>query len=192
MFNRLSSTSWNIIIVLITCLFFTKILYATETVLSPNKEINGELNKSNFKRVGAAKFSVLFWDIYQSTLLTTSGKYPLNDKQEQLLFEINYLKDISSDELVKRTAEQWQHIGIAVDRYQTFIPKLKRLWPDISKGDTLSLVIKNQHSAFYFNQQYIGSITDASFGQHFINIWLAKNTSQPELREKLLGNSRND
>jgi len=205
MFNRFSSTFWNIIIVLISCLFFTKMLYATEiereTGLSPKKgayknqtkkEINSQLNKNHFKRVGTANFSVLFWDIYQSTLLTTSGKYPLSNKQEQLLFEINYLKDISSDELVKRTEQQWRHIGIPVGSYQAFIPKIKQLWPDIKKGDTLSLVIKNQQSAFYFNQKYIGSITEPTFGQHFIDIWLASNTSQPKLREQLLGNSLND
>ena len=150
------------------------------------------LNKQNFKMVGEAKFSILFWDIYQSKLLTTSGKYPIEAKNDELLYEIRYLKDISRDELIKRTKEQWQHLGIANEQYKHFIPELKRLWPNITQGDTLSLLIQNQHSNFYFNQQYIGSINAPQFGQLFIDIWLAKNTSQPKLRRQLLGNTTHD
>lgn len=190
-----------IMILLMALMLFNKKLFATATVIyNPNElpKVNSveilqtRLNKINFKYIGSATFSVLFWDIYQSTLLSTSGKYPLKNQQEQLLFEIKYLKDISSEELVKHTEQQWKHIGIPVNSYQDYIPKLKRLWPDIMKGDTLSLVIKDQHSAFYFNKQYIGSITDATFGQHFIDIWLANNTSQPKLRKQLLGNILHD
>lgn len=210
MINRLV-----IFILLIALIIFTKMLYATEANTNTNKNKGTKtntvifnsnntqksdaknidhpaLNKSNFKIVGQAKFSVLFWDIYESTLLTTSGSYPIKNQQHQLLFEINYLKDISSNELIKRTKQQWQHIGIPANNYQAYIPELKRLWPDISKGDTLSLVIQNQHSVFYFNQQYLGIINDPVFGQRFIDIWLAKNTSQPKLRIQLLGNNTDD
>jgi len=204
MINRLV-----IFILLIALIIFTKMLYATETntktntnteVFNSNNTHKSDannidhpaLNKSNFKIVGKAKFSVLFWDIYESALLTTSGNYPITNQQHQLLFEINYLKDISSNELIKRTEQQWQHIGIPANNYQAYIPELKRLWPDISKGDTLSLIINNQHSVFYFNQQYLGIINDPVFGQRFIDIWLAKNTSQPKLRLQLLGNTTDD
>lgn len=137
--------------------------------------------------VGNTTFSILFWDLYQSKLSTTSGNYPLYNKSHYLLYEIKYLADISSDDLIKRTKEQWQHLGISKSRYQDFVPKLKAIWPDITKGDTLSLLVDNKASHFYFNEKYIGSLVDDDFGQFFLDIWLADNTSQPKLRAELLG-----
>jgi hypothetical protein len=137
--------------------------------------------------IGNTTFSILFWDLYQSKLLTTSGQYPVEGKNDFLLYEIKYLADISSDDLIKRTQEQWQHIGLEEKEYQGFISKLKVIWPDISKGDTLSLLVDSEASHFYFNEAYIGSLVDGNFGQVFLDIWLAENTSQPNLRAELLG-----
>ncbi len=139
--------------------------------------------------IGNTTFSILFWDLYQSKLLTTSGQYPVEGKNDFLLYEIKYLADISSDDLIKRTQEQWQHIGLEEKEYQGFISKLKVIWPDISKGDTLSLLVDSDASHFYFNEAYIGSLVDGNFGQVFLDIWLAENTSQPNLRAELLGES---
>jgi hypothetical protein len=145
------------------------------------------IKQHQFQLVGKTTFSVLFWDIYTSKLLTSSGKYPINKEKEKLIFEIKYLADISSEDLIERTEEQWQHIGVSSNYYQYFTPKLKNIWPDIVEGDTLSLLINKQESYFYFNQQFIGSIKSPEFGQFFIDIWLAENTSQPKLRKELLG-----
>ena len=61
------------------------------------------------------------------------------------------------------------------------------MWPDIKEGDSLSLLIHQGRSVFYFNQQYIGVINPSDFGQIFLAIWLSENTSEPELRRELLG-----
>ena len=101
------------------------------------------VNKHQLQLVGKTTFSVLFWDIYKSKLLTSTGKYPINNAEDKLIYEINYLTDISSNDLIERTEEQWQHIGISSENYQPYIPKLKRIWPDIVEGDTLSLSMDN-------------------------------------------------
>ena len=142
----------------------------------------------SFKPIGEATFTVLFWDIYKSNLLTSSGSYPIVHNKEKLVFEIQYLKDISSEDLVNRTIEQWQHIGVASDHYQVYVPALQKLWPDIKENDSLALVFDKQNSAFYYNQEMIGVIDAPNFGQMFIDIWLAPNTSQPKLRKSLLAN----
>jgi hypothetical protein len=166
---------------------FTTQIFHKNVTNKRKKTHSTHLHKSTFKQIGVAKFSVLFWDIYQSKLYTTTGKYPLSRSKDKLLFEINYLRNIDSVELIKRTKEQWQHLNLAKNIYQKYLPELKRIWPNISKGDTLSLLIDNKRSNFYLNHKYIGSITEPEFGQHFIDIWLAKNTSQPLLRAQLLG-----
>lgn len=101
--------------------------------------------------------------------------------------EGKYLKDISSVELLERTVEQWQHIGVETEKYQDYLSLLQQIWPNINKGDTLSLIFDKRSSAFYYNQELIGIVDSPQFGQLFIDIWLAKNTSQPNLRKELLG-----
>lgn len=157
-----------------------------------------EINKSHFEQsltytqqefnvVGSATFSIWLWDIYTSKLITPSGKYIGIDAHPFTIYEITYLRDIESAELVKRTIEQWQHLGISAHIYQPYIGQLKQSWPDINKGDKLTLVVKNNQSAFYYNNKLTGIIDSKSFASLFLDIWLSKNTSQPDLRAQLLG-----
>lgn len=141
----------------------------------------------NFKEVGSAKFSVLFWDIYNSTLYTKSGRYLHNNSPKSLLFEIEYLRDITSIDLVDRTIEQWKHLDIAESEYRQFVPILKAIWPDISSGDKLTMLLQNNQSVFYFNDVRVGHIEAKEFSKLFLDIWLSPNTSQAKLRNQLLG-----
>jgi hypothetical protein len=147
------------------------------------------LSSKLFIPTGTTTFSILFWDLYKSTLYSTSGKYPLSSKSESLIFHINYLTNISSEDLIVRTIEQWQHLDIEEKRYSHYVTELKKIWPNITDGDSLALLIQNNKSYFYFNDLYIGTIDDPYFGQLFIDIWLSKSTSQPTLRAELLGDS---
>ncbi|WP_286267361.1 chalcone isomerase family protein [Thalassotalea atypica] len=162
-----------------------------ETSLVPCN-LSDIIESSKLLPMGKAMFTVLFWDIYESKLYTSSGRYPIDIVNEQLLFEIKYLTDISNEELIRRTIEQWQYIGFIDVHYQKFIPELKRLWPDITDGDSLSLLINNNRSYFYFNRDYLGEIQSSMFGQMFIDIWLSERTSQPRLRKQLMGEIYNE
>lgn len=148
--------------------------------------------RTEFLEVGNAKFSVMFWDIYDSRLYTTTGAYPVELTNEHIAFEVTYLRDIDKDDLITRTLEQWEHIGLSKEKYAHYIPSLESMWPDIKAGDTLRLLMEQSNSHFYFNQTYIGSIESDEFGQQFIDIWLSPKTSQPKLRAQLLGYKNHD
>jgi hypothetical protein len=163
----------------------------TDEMELPNNLLSS-VDTKPFLLLGETTFSILFWDLYKSQLLTTSGKYPVNVSTDKILFTINYLADISSDDLISRTVDQWQHLGIPSDKYINYLPKLKAMWPDIKEGDSLSLLIDQGRSVFYFNQQYIGVIKPSEFGQIFLAIWLSENTSEPNLRRELLGSIDHD
>lgn len=149
--------------------------------------LNKALVQDAFKPIGHAVFSFLFWDLYKSKLLTTSGEFPLQLANEKLLYEIEYFKSISGESLVEKTVEQWQHLGYSTKDYQPYLVTLKRIWPDIKAGDTLTLVMNDANSAFYHNKIFVGAIDNAEFGPLFLDIWLSKKTSEPALRRSLLG-----
>jgi hypothetical protein len=157
------------------------------TVNEWEKNLDLLFTEELFKPVGSSLFTYFIWDIYQSKLLTTSAQYPVQYISDSVLYEIKYFKPISATKLVEKTAEQWQHLGYSATRYEGYLSTLKIMWPDIKPNDTLTLVIKNQKSAFYYNKKLIGVIASKDFGVMFLDIWLSENTSEPELRLALLG-----
>ena len=138
------------------------------------------------KLVGEARLQVLFWSIYDSRLYTADGSYEPGERPVRL--EIQYLRDIDADDLVSRTALEWEQQGVEHDRQSQWLEAMTTLWPDIRKNDTLTLELEeNDRSTFYFNGQRLGSVEDTDFGRHFLDIWLSPETSQPELRLALIG-----
>lgn len=195
----------------ITLLFINSVMFAANATSSVDainensitlEKLPNDLPQLNFKAVGKAKFSVLFWDIYNSTLYTKSGHYlhenlhenlhkNIHEKtQESLIFEIEYLKDITTDDLLEQTVKQWKHLKISELVYSKYIPQLKGIWPNITSGDKLTMLVQNKQSVFYFNHVKVGHIEEAQFSKLFLDIWLSPNTSEAELRSQLLGETK--
>jgi hypothetical protein len=105
------------------------------------------------------------------------------------LFEIHYLRDISKKELIDNTVSQWQHLSLNENEYLAFLPLLEKIWLDINAGDRLSMLSQKGTSVFYLNRQKIGEIESLTFAKTFLSIWLDENTSEPKLRQQLLGNN---
>ena len=145
------------------------------------------INYHQLKEVGSATFTFLFWDVYRSSLYTTSGAYPLKNNHQVLVLNIEYLRDIEKSELIEQTIAQWQHIGLKEQEFSHFVVQLEEIWPNITAGDSLALLIDDETNHFYLNNQPIGVIQNNNFGQIFIDIWLSKKTSQPKLRKQLIG-----
>ena len=102
------------------------------------------------------------------------------------MFEITYQRDITKQQLIERTVEQWQKMKITDIDYRAYVAELNNLWPNISSGDKLALQVGDSSSHFYFNDNYLGSVEGQQFAQLFLGIWLSPNTTEPELRKTLL------
>ena len=141
---------------------------------------------ANLQKVGEAKLQVLFWPIYESRLFTADGTY--QPGRPPLRLEIQYLRDIASEDLVERTAAEWQAQQRFHPNQEQWLETLGQIWPDVSKNDVISLELReDRHSHFYVNNQWVGSIEDPVFGQQFLDIWLSPDTTRPQLRRQLLG-----
>ncbi|MDO6427605.1 chalcone isomerase family protein [Thalassotalea sp. 1_MG-2023] len=165
-------------------IFFVCLLTIMSTVKANTATL--EKVKSELTQVGKATFSFMFWDIYDSKLYTQSGRYSSTSTQT-LLLEIHYRKDITKDDLLANTVEQWQYLGFTKEKYDKYLDTLRELWPNIESGDSLSLLDDNKKSQFYFNDEQLGTIEDAEFADLFLAIWLSEKTSQPILRKRLIG-----
>jgi hypothetical protein len=144
---------------------------------------------SGLEKVGEAKLKVLFWDVYNSSLYNQTGKYQVNQFPQAL--KIDYLRDINADDLIEKTQEEWEKLGIVPATFTPWIPLLADIFPNIKKGDTLLLKVnEEQQSEFFFNGKTIGKITDQTFGHNFLRIWLDENSTYPKVRNKLIGLNR--
>ena len=140
----------------------------------------------DFKLVGEGRLKVLFWSVYDSSLYSADGAY--SSGQRPLRLDIKYLLNIDADDLVSRTRQEWQFQNLTHPRQQQWLDRLQALWPDISASDVLSLRIdERQHSSFFLNGESLGRIEDEDFSRQFLAIWLAQETSQPDLRLALIG-----
>ena len=141
---------------------------------------------ADLQKVGEAKLSVLFWDVYYSRLYTDSGSYQRG--QRPLKLEIEYLLDIKSAALVDRTRKEWDDQGLSHENQEQWLTQLLELWPDVAQNDVLVMELDpSNRSRFVHNGQPLGIIEDPDFGQHFVDIWLAPTTTRPKLRLTLIG-----
>lgn len=137
--------------------------------------------------IGEAELKVWIWPIYQAQLLSQSGDYAPN--QYPLQLSLNYLRDIERQQLLDNTAKEWQRLNIcSLNPCQPWLNQLDELWPDIRRGDRLELYAPSPDTAhFYFNGDYLGALQDTGFSEHFLAIWLSRDSRYPKQRRKLIG-----
>jgi len=140
----------------------------------------------SLQMVGQARLDFMIWPIYDSRLYSVDGNY--QEGQLPLRLDIQYLRDVDAEDLVKHTQSEWQRQGLSHVGEQQWLAALSRLLPSVRRNDVLTLVVDEQGgSAFSVNGEPLGRIEDPHFGQHFLAIWLSPDTSRPELRQALLG-----
>ena len=174
------------------------LLFATPTLAAPaaaepprrldttEQTISQRDSRDAMKLVGKARLKVLLWSVYDSRLYTPSGAY--NDGDRPLRLELQYLRDIAAADLVDRTLVEWQAMGRDHPRQQEWLASLGRLWPDITAADVLTLDLDSSGIAtFHHNGRELGAIDDPDFGQEFVDIWLSRDCTRPELRLALTG-----
>ncbi|MDN3609679.1 chalcone isomerase family protein [Vibrio ostreicida] len=150
-------------------------------------------NWSDWKEVGNAQLSVLFFDVYRSQLLTPSGRYQQGEDitPHPLALSINYQRDISQRQLIKATQEQWEKLGYL--ETAEWVAQLESIFPDIERGHNLTYVTDGVVGRFFHSSdqgdknQLIGVVNDPHLNDAFLAIWLSPDSDYPRLRRQLIG-----
>ncbi|MFS2223341.1 hypothetical protein [Pantoea sp. B65] len=147
----------------------------------------------HWKKVGSATLNWGPFTVYDSQLLTPQGKY--RPQQWPLALVITYRRDISREDLLSATEQQWQAqaIGSEIQR-KSWLSQLDSIWPDVTSGNRIAFQADQQGGQFYWQQSgindkisAIGPRFDATFRDAFLAIWLSAKTEYPELRQGLTG-----
>lgn len=166
------------------------ITLALPPTLLASTDQTGESNVEKLQQVGEARLTKLFWTIYDSRLYTTTGTY--RGIEPDLVLEITYQREISSEQLINSTRSEWQAMSLYKKaQSESWLKQLQNMWPDVTKGDVLRLQVDHDMSShFYFNGHPIGSVEKPEFTRHFLSIWLSPDSRYSELQQKLTGAKR--
>lgn len=140
------------------------------------------------KEIGRSSLRVMVFKVFDSALFTQSGEW--QDSTKSFRYELTYARTIAGAVLASQTTKEWEHLGFTDERQSGWVEYLEAIWPDVSKGDTITFDVDDVGiSRFYFNGEWLGVVEDPDFAPTFIAIWLSPETSRPAHREGLLADS---
>jgi hypothetical protein len=175
----------NILIVCALLIAFALPARAAESKLvMPKPAEVGDYIKSNTP-YGQGTLHKLFMKVYETSLWTDARTWSMS---KPFALSIRYEMNFKAGDLTKRTFEEMARSGpVTQAEHDTFGPKLEQLFHDVRPGDVITAVfLPAKGAVFYYDGQLRGKLTDAAFAKRFFDIWLGPNTSEPELRDKLL------
>lgn len=135
--------------------------------------------------VGEGSLNFLFLDVYDIALYTENGSF---NAALPYMLVIEYFHAFSADDIIERSLSE-MHLQSPLSRKERaqFKGYLKRSIPDVRNHDMIrAKMIPKQGIEFQVNNEEPIKIADANFAARFLDIWLGKKTSEPELRKKLL------
>jgi hypothetical protein len=141
---------------------------------------------------GQAKMTFWGFDVYQATLWVAPGFVDSAYGQSAFALELAYLRDFKGADIARRSiAEMRRQAPLEAATQARWEARMRALFPDVKAGDRITGVHQPGSGAvFWSNGRLLGEIADPAFATLFFGIWLAPQTSEPQLRQALLAQAR--
>ena len=136
--------------------------------------------------VGKANFQFLFWNLYDAKLITESGEYPSNKFALILRYNKDFSKKSVVDETINQLEKQKPYNRIELEEVKALLNKAFR---EIKKNNKFIGIKNNNKAIFYFENKKVLETNNTEFINHFFDIWLRKDSQNPEFTKNLLGKS---
>jgi Chalcone isomerase-like len=139
--------------------------------------------------LGSGRLRVLGFAVYDARLWAATPVLAANFASLPLTLEVIYARALVGSKIVERTLDEMRlQAPVAADVAQRWRTEMAALFPDVKAGDRLSGVQRpGEGTRFFFNGSLRGEVRDADFTKLFFGIWLSPRSSQPALRDALLG-----
>lgn len=156
---------------------------------TPPTEVAGEL--AGARLVGAGKLRFMGFSVYDARLW--APVQPIEARADPLAvplaLELAYTRRLVGKLIAERSLAEMKRQGPIDDATGArWLQAMLQFFPDVAEGDRLTGVHRPGEAArFFHNGRFVGEIRDAEFARRFFGIWLTPQTSEPSLREALLG-----
>lgn len=139
---------------------------------------------------GSARLRWLGLAIYDARLWVGPVFEPQRFEAAPLALELVYARALKGPMIAERSMEEMRRAGpLAEDELRRWLAFMMDVFPDVGEGDRITGAWDpiEARSAFHFNGGTPRTLRDPAFGPRFFGIWLAPHSSQPALRQQLLG-----
>ncbi len=138
----------------------------------------------NAQWVGQGQFSRFGFSVYQAQLWAPLGRYASG---EPFALSLTYSREILGAKLVQASLDEMQKLQMPATQSKEWRAALERVLPNVLPGDSITGVYHpGQGAVFFHRDQKTGKIED-ELAKYFFAIWLDPRTSEPGLRQALLG-----
>jgi len=150
-------------------------------------ELHAELGGAQL--LGEARLNFLGMHVYDIRLWGEPGATARDLLSMPLALELQYARALDGQAIAERSLKEMQGLArIEPPQAERWLQQMRQIFPDVKKGDRITGVQRPGEAAgFFVNGQPRGEVRDAEFARLFFGIWLSPRTSQPKLRESLLG-----
>lgn len=147
---------------------------------------------SGLRLAGQGVQRVLGFDIYRARLWLHPGFDAEHYAAQPLALELTYHRSFTAEAIARRSIEEMRRVG-------SFSPQQAAQWrqalqtalPDVHAGDRLLGIHQPGVGAvFRMRGRVVGEVPDTEFSRLFFGIWLSPQTSEPALRQALIGGTR--
>jgi hypothetical protein len=108
---------------------------------------------------------------------------------EPFVVELVYDMALNGRDIADRSVKEMRAQGVSDEaKLQRWGEQMTKIFPDIRKGDALiGVSLPGKEARFYSRDKLIATVPDPEFSRAFFDIWLSDKSSEPKLRQRLLG-----
>lgn len=146
----------------------------------------------NARLQGSGQLSFLGLRIYDARLWVGTGFRRDDHARSALAIELIYGRKLYGKLIAERSLSEMRKVGEVSDaQAERWLAEMARIFPDVDSGDrVVGLQSPGEAARFFANGRAIGEVRDAEFTRAFFGIWLSPQSSEPALRQSLLGGGR--
>lgn len=154
---------------------------------APPPEVAAELVE--VRHQGRGRLTYFGLHVYDARLWVGPGFDAARFAEIPLALELIYARTLHGRLIAERSLEEMRRLGAIADtQRERWLAALRLTLPDVARGDRITGVQRPAETTrFFVNGSLRGELRDPDFTRRFFAIWLAPQTSEPGLRQALLG-----
>ncbi len=143
-------------------------------------------NIQSFALIGEGTLKVFVWDLYDLKLFSERNSFSWQNK---FILEFDYKRELKKDKVIESTLKEMRRQkDVAEKQINAWKTHLDQGINTAREGTKAAVEwAPDGQITFHYEGKASVTINDKLFAKSFINIWLGKETTQPELRSALLG-----
>ena len=162
-------------------------LHAQNASIAPPLPTSAKAGMPELKVLGGGLLRVFGFQVYNAYLWIPAGA--AFDRSKPHALDLQYLRTFSAKKLAERSIDEMRDQGMGdATLHAKWLAEMERVFADVKEGDRLTgVVTPTRTSKFFHNGTYRGEVLDPAFTDAFFGIWLNEKSSQPRMRNQLLG-----